>query len=1134
MAAKLAYCTDTEKSVVVNNFEKRGWYPVGPDDEWNFYWAGPQTCRALFSVDSGYRMFDTQIISHFPNHFELTRKDLLVKNVKRYRRDLEREGNPLAEKTREGKYLHLDFIPVTFMLPSDYNMFVEEFRKNPSSTWIVKPGGKSQGVGIFLINKLSQIKKWSRDSKSPNFNPGNVKESYVISRYIDNPLLIGGKKFDLRLYVLVTSYRPLKAYLFRQGFCRFCTLKYDSSLDELDNMFVHLTNVAIQKQGEEYNSIHGGKWTVGNLLLYLEGTRGKEVSGKLMDDIIWLTVHSLKAVAPIIVNDRHCFECYGYDIIIDENLKPWLIEVNASPSLTSTTANDRIMKSKLIDNVIDVVLPNSGVPDASPSSIMDKENNSPQLTSSDSTTPVHQYVGPYRLEKTLGKGQTGLVRLGAHCVAGKKVAIKIVNREKLSESVLQKVEREIAIMKLIEHPHVLGLYDVYENKKYLYLILEHVSGGELFDYLVKKGRLTPKEARRFFRQIISALDFCHSHSICHRDLKPENLLLDEKNNIKIADFGMASLQPDGFMLETSCGSPHYACPEVIRGERYDGRKADIWSCGVILYALLVGALPFDDDNLRQLLEKVKRGVFHIPHFVPPDCQSLLRGMIHVNPDKRLTLSEIKRHPWVVAGGKGELESELPMMQVVQTHIIPCRDALDPDILQMITSLGCFKDREKLVSELLGPYHNTEKVIYFLLLDRKQRKPALDDGEENGKGRRRGGSGGDLNPGSGSALDPPKKRVDCKLNGGSPMHFEQLSEGSPVITRRHFNRKGGGGSHSVSSPGSSPLSSPKLSPRGSALNNLLHPSPLGSGSGSDPVRTPPGSPQLSQVWKSRLTNLKNTFLGSPRFHRRKLQPTGGEEAQHLTPDTSPELAKRSWLGALLAGGERDENYTVVVRDRTSAQLKADLIHAFLSIAELSHSVTSPMSFRVEYKRASSGPVIFQRHVRFQVEMSQVTPTNGDPNISIFAVNFILHSGNLRRFRRLCEHIQSHLSRRVGPTKGIPPSPRAQRKGRPREPPSSRGLGKGTGRGTGSELSESSSCGSDTSERLRLSPSPSPSHSNTKPRYTSQTETEGESDASGTGKANNGVKNHNHRENQGQGQGGGEGKGMANGTKTAGPA
>ncbi|KER32537.1 hypothetical protein T265_01414 [Opisthorchis viverrini] len=147
----------------------------------------------------------------------------------------------------------------------------------------------------------------------------------------------------------------------------------------------------------------------------------------------------------------------------------------------------------------------------------------------------------------------GLVKMGVHCVTGKKVAVKIVNREKLSESVLQKVEREIAIMKLIEHPHVLGLYDVYENRRHLYLILEHVSGGELFDYLVRKGRLVPKEARRFFKQIISALDFCHSHCICHRDLKPENLLLDDKLNIRVADFGMASLQPEGSLLETSCG-----------------------------------------------------------------------------------------------------------------------------------------------------------------------------------------------------------------------------------------------------------------------------------------------------------------------------------------------------------------------------------------------------------------------------------------------------------------------------------------------------------------------------------------------------------------------------------------------------
>ncbi|CAK1596205.1 unnamed protein product [Parnassius mnemosyne] len=367
---RLNFCTDLEKSVLMSNFERRGWHQVGPDDEWNFYWASTQTCRNLFSVESGYRMNDNQMINHFPNHYELSRKDLLVKNIKRYRKELEREGNPLAEKSEVvlhggqvgTRYVHLDFVPITFVLPADYNMFVEEYRKSPQSTWIMKPCGKSQGTGIFLINKLSKLKKWSREAKAP-FHPQLSKESYVISRYIDNPLLIGGKKFDLRLYVLITSFRPLKAYLFQLGFCRFCTVKYDTSVTELDNMYVHLTNVSVQKHGGDYNNIHGGKMSVQNLKLYLEGTRGKAVTDKLFAAMQWLIVHSLKAVSSVMANDRHCFECYGYDIIIDNQLKPWLVEVNASPSLTSTTVNDRILKYKLIDNILSVVLPPDGVPD---------------------------------------------------------------------------------------------------------------------------------------------------------------------------------------------------------------------------------------------------------------------------------------------------------------------------------------------------------------------------------------------------------------------------------------------------------------------------------------------------------------------------------------------------------------------------------------------------------------------------------------------------------------------------------------------------------------------------------------------------------------------------------------------------
>jgi len=358
------------------------------------------------------------------------------------------------------------------------------------------------------------------------------------------------------------------------------------------------------------------------------------------------------------------------------------------------------------------------------------------MTSQSSSSSAAQYVGPYRLEKTLGKGQTGLVKMGVHCRSGKKVAIKMVNREKLSENIINKVEREIAIMKLIDHPHILGLYDVYENKKYL--ILELISGGELFDYLVRKGRLTSREARQFFKQIVSAVHFCHHHNVCHRDLKPENLLLDEKNNIKVADFGMASLQPCGNLLETSCGSPHYACPEVIRGEKYDGRRADVWSCGVILFALLVGALPFDDDNLRNLLEKVKRGNFTIPHFVPPDAQNLLRGMIEVNPERRLTLQQVLSHRWMMAlssssslvsPSKGSLLGEQTRVSTMAMSVcdkLTCDEDADPDVIASMVSLGCFRDKNKLLNNLLSKEQNTEKVVYYMLLKRKKRCPSFDD------------------------------------------------------------------------------------------------------------------------------------------------------------------------------------------------------------------------------------------------------------------------------------------------------------------------------------------------------------------------------------------------------------------------
>ncbi|CAM9343010.1 unnamed protein product, partial [Phaeothamnion confervicola] len=355
---------DFEKNVVICNLERRGWVRTEGDD-WNVYWANVQTVKTIFNPETGFRLADHQVINHFPNHYELTRKDLMVKNIRRYQKDQERSGNlpPAA----------LDFVPVSYMLPADYSLFVEEFRRSQQAggaMWIMKPTNRAQGRGIFIINKLAQarknqIKKWSQSSRwgssssaqSPQRDSGQPQQQqYVISRYIDSPLLVGGKKFDLRLYVLVTSYKPLRAYQYAHGFARFCTTKYSCEAQDLENAFMHLTNVAIQqKHGEDYNARHGGKWHVKNLRLFLEATRGREACARLFADIDDIVLHSLKAVQNVMISDRHCFECYGYDVIVDSTLKPWLVEVNASPSLACTTESDRIMKMGLLRDIFAVV-----------------------------------------------------------------------------------------------------------------------------------------------------------------------------------------------------------------------------------------------------------------------------------------------------------------------------------------------------------------------------------------------------------------------------------------------------------------------------------------------------------------------------------------------------------------------------------------------------------------------------------------------------------------------------------------------------------------------------------------------------------------------------------------------------------
>jgi len=223
-------------------------------------------------------------------------------------------------------------------------------------------------------------------------------------------------------------------------------------------------------------------------------------------------------------------------------------------------------------------------------------------------------------------------------------------KKKLSPSTLSpfptpSVRREIKILRLFAHPHIIRLYEVVDTPSDIYVVMEYVRAGELFDYIVEKGRLPESEARHFFQQIVSGVEYCHRHMVVHRDLKPENLLLDASMAVKIADFGLSNVMRDGHFLKTSCGSPNYAAPEVISGRLYAGPEVDVWSCGVILYALLCGSLPFDDENIPNLFKKIKAGAYSLPSHLSPGARDLIPRMLLVDPLKRITVPEIRQHPW---------------------------------------------------------------------------------------------------------------------------------------------------------------------------------------------------------------------------------------------------------------------------------------------------------------------------------------------------------------------------------------------------------------------------------------------------------------------------------------------------------
>ncbi|XP_043288884.1 serine/threonine-protein kinase SIK3-like isoform X2 [Venturia canescens] len=319
-------------------------------------------------------------------------------------------------------------------------------------------------------------------------------------------------------------------------------------------------------------------------------------------------------------------------------------------------------------------------------------------------------VGYYELEKTIGKGNFAVVKMATHVVTKSKVAIKIIDKTKLSEENLAKIFREVHIMKRLRHPHIIRLYQVMETEKMIYLVTEYAPGGEIFDHLVRNGRMAEPEARRIFHQIVLAVRYLHQHGVVHRDLKAENLLLDADNNIKLADFGFSNKYTPGVPLSTWCGSPPYAAPEIFEGKHYDGPRTDVWSLGVVLYVLVCGALPFDGPTMQLLRSVVISGKFRIPFFMSAECEKLIRHMLVVEPERRLSISQILAHPWM--GGDGITEPEPGGCSPEAPHSPQLNQVVIENMLRLP---GLSADT--LLNAVQGNAFDHVSAIYHLLADR---------------------------------------------------------------------------------------------------------------------------------------------------------------------------------------------------------------------------------------------------------------------------------------------------------------------------------------------------------------------------------------------------------------------------------
>ncbi|KAL7246549.1 hypothetical protein ACSBR2_001610 [Camellia fascicularis] len=255
-------------------------------------------------------------------------------------------------------------------------------------------------------------------------------------------------------------------------------------------------------------------------------------------------------------------------------------------------------------------------------------------------------IGKYQIGRTIGEGTFAKVKLAINTDNSQYVAIKIINKHMVMENNLTyQVQSEIRTMKLLHHPNIVRIHEVIGTKTKIYIVMEYVSGGQLSDKMSYINRLNERDARKHFQQLIDAVDYCHCRGVYHRDLKPQNLLLDSQGNLKVSDFGLSVMRKPGDLLSTACGSPSYVAPELLANRGYEGAAADVWSCGVILYELLAGYLPFDDRSLMNLYRKISRAEYTFPDWFTESQKKLISRILEPNPQKRITTPEIIEDQW---------------------------------------------------------------------------------------------------------------------------------------------------------------------------------------------------------------------------------------------------------------------------------------------------------------------------------------------------------------------------------------------------------------------------------------------------------------------------------------------------------